>query len=239
MNRTIERQGGFPKRTGVFAIEIDPQSKPLGSRDRLGGKASVAIVLLAAGKASRMGEGGAHKLLAEFDGIPLVRRSALAALGADAATVVAVTGHSRAEIETALAGLGIHIAENPDYATGIASSLVTGFAAPGVHEADGVLVMLADMPGVTHADLNALIAAFRRSSGDVIVRAVSNGKRGNPVILPRSLGEAVMRLVGDTGARHLIETSGLPVIDVDIGDAAHLDVDTPQEVIAAGGVLRG
>ena len=48
-----------------------------------------------------------------------------------------------------------------------------------------------------------------------------------------------MRLVGDTGARHLIETSGLPVIDVDIGDAAHLDVDTPQDVIAAGGVLRG
>ena len=95
MNRTVESQGAAPEPTGVFPIEIDPQSKPVGANDMLDGTASVAIVLLAAGKASRMGEGGAHKLLAEFDGIPLVRRSALAALGADAATVVAVTGHRR------------------------------------------------------------------------------------------------------------------------------------------------
>jgi molybdenum cofactor cytidylyltransferase len=95
------------------------------------------------------------------------------------------------------------------------------------------------MPGVTGADLDALISAFRAASGRAIVRAVSRGKRGNPVILPRALGDAVMRLEGDVGARHIIETSGLPVIDVDIGDAAHLDVDTPEAVVAAGGILRG
>ncbi|OAV53729.1 hypothetical protein A6U98_25180 [Rhizobium sp. WYCCWR10014] len=65
-------------------------------------KASVAIVILAAGKASRMGEGGKHKLLAEFDGVPLVRRSALTALGANAASVTVVVGHRRSEIEAAL-----------------------------------------------------------------------------------------------------------------------------------------
>ncbi|MGO7593557.1 nucleotidyltransferase family protein [Rhizobium leguminosarum] len=229
----------MPEPTEVFSIEIDPQSQPVGSSGLLDRKASVAIILLAAGKASRMGKGGAHKLLAEFDGVPLVRRAALAALGADAATVAVVTGHRRNEIETALYGLDMQVVENPDYTTGIASSLVAGFAAPGVRKAEGVLVMLADMPGVTSVDLDALIAAFRMSSGQVIVRAVSNGKRGNPVILPRTLARAVTGLVGDIGARQLIEASGLPVIDVDIGDAAHLDVDTPQEVVAAGGVLRG
>jgi molybdenum cofactor cytidylyltransferase len=223
--------------TGVFPIEIDPQSQSDGSRGAPERNASVAIVLLAAGKASRMGEGGAHKLLAEFDGVPLVRRAALAALGADAVTVVVVTGHRRPEIETALCGLDIQVVENHDYASGIASSLMTGFAAPGLRKAEGVLVMLADMPLVTSADLDALIAAFRISSSEVIVRAVAKGKRGNPVILPRSLAPALTRLVGDIGARHLIETSRLPVIDVDIGDAAHSDVDTPQEVVAAGGVL--
>jgi molybdenum cofactor cytidylyltransferase len=138
----------------------------------------------------------------------------------------------------ALSGLDVTAVENPDYASGMASSLVSGFSAAPARYSDGVLVMLADMPGVTTADLNLLIAAFRSASGRAIVRAVSLGKRGNPVILPRMLGDAVMRLEGDVGARHIIETSGLPVIDVDIGEAAHLDVDTPEAVVAAGGILR-
>jgi len=29
------------------------------------------------------------------------------------------------------------------------------------------------------------------------------------------------------------------VIDIDIGDVAHWDVDTPEAVVAAGGVLKG
>lgn len=185
-----------------------------------------------------MGEGGAHKLLAEFDGIPLVRRAAHAALGADASDVVIVTGHRYTEIKAALSSLKVQCIQNPDYASGIASSLIAGFTASKVKNPDGILVMLADMPGVTTADLDALIAAFRTASGQAVVRAVSQGKRGNPVILPRSLEEAVMRLVGDVGARDIINTSGLPVVDVEIGNAAYLDVDTPQEVIAAGGVLR-
>ncbi|WP_426239563.1 nucleotidyltransferase family protein [Pararhizobium sp. DWP1-1-3] len=196
------------------------------------------MVLLAAGEASRMGKGKAHKLLAEFDCVPLVRRAALAALGADAVTVVVVTGHRRAEIESALSGLAVISVENYNYASGMASSLIVGFEAASVNTPQGVLVMLADMPWVTTADLDALIAAFRSSLGQAVVRAVSNGKGGNPVILPRSLADAVLRLVGDVGARHIVEMSGLPVIEVDIGDAAHMDVDTPQDVIEAGGVLR-
>jgi molybdenum cofactor cytidylyltransferase len=47
-----------------------------------------------------------------------------------------------------------------------------------------------------------------------------------------------MRLEGDIGARHIVETTGLPVVDVDIGDSAHLDVDTPEAVIEAGGILK-
>lgn len=200
---------------------------------------TVAIVILAAGKASRMGEGGAHKLLAEFDGEPLVRRAAGTALAADAASVIVVTGHRRSEVGATLSGLDVTTVENPDYESGMASSLIAGFSASPADNADGVLVMLADMPGVTTADLDALIAAFRKGSGRTIVRAVSSGRRGNPVILPRSLGDAIMRLEGDVGARQIIETSGLPAIDVDIGDAAHLDLDTPEAVLAAGGTLKG
>ncbi len=223
---------------GGLLMEIESRPRPRESSEDHRRPATVAVVILAAGKASRMGEGGAHKLLAEFDGEPLVRRAAKTALATNAAPVVVVTGHRQSEIVAALSGLDVTAVENPDYASGMASSLVSGFSAAPARCSDGVLVMLADMPGVTTADLNLLIAAFRSASGRAIVRAVSLGKRGNPVILPRLLGDAVMRLEGDVGARHIIETSGLPVIDVDIGEAAHLDVDTPEAVVAAGGILR-
>ncbi|WP_027664883.1 nucleotidyltransferase family protein [Rhizobium leguminosarum] len=201
-------------------------------------KSSVAIVILAAGKASRMGEGGRHKLLAEFDGVPLVRRSALTALGADAASVIVVTGHRRSEIEAALDGLALTFVDNPDYASGMASSLIAGFSSRDADSAEGILVMLADMPGISTTHLDALISAFRNAGGEAVVRAVSQGKPGNPVILPHSLSQAVLRLEGDVGARAIIATSGLPVLDVDVGDAALLDVDTPEEVLAAGGAMK-
>jgi len=196
----------------------------------------VGIVLLAAGKASRMGEKGPHKLLAEFDGVPLVRRSAQIAKESRADAVCVVTGHRADDIGAALAPLDLQTAFNADYATGMASSLKTGFKAIG-DDVDGIVVLLADMPGVTTEDLNRMIDAFRAEDGKAIVRAVADGKRGNPVILPRATFEAVTRLEGDVGARHIIEKSGLPVIDLDIGFAAHLDVDTPEAVIAAGGLL--
>ncbi|MGZ9718566.1 NTP transferase domain-containing protein [Rhizobium miluonense] len=224
---------------GGLLMEIQSRPRPRDIAAKPAVLISVAVVLLAAGKASRMGEGGAHKLLAEFDGIPLVRRSALTAMASGGSAVVTVMGHRRDDIERALGDLAVERVYNPDYASGMASSLVAGVGTRAAQKADGVLVMLADMPGVTGGDLKTMIAAFRKANGQAIVRAVSGGKRGNPVILPRSVLNAVMRLEGDVGARHIIETSGLPVIDVEIGEAAHLDVDTPEAVVAAGGVLKG
>lgn len=115
---------------------------------------------------------------------------------------------------------------------------MAGFSSKRADGADGILVMLADMPGISTAHLNALIFAFRNAGGEAIVRAVSRGKPGNPVILPHSLYYAVLRLEGDVGACGIIATSGLPILDVDVGDAACLDVDTPDDIVAAGGAMK-
>jgi molybdenum cofactor cytidylyltransferase len=224
---------------GGLLMEIQTRPRPRETAEKSSEQISVAVVLLAAGRASRMGEGGPHKLLAEFDGVPLIRRAAENALASGGGSVTVVTGYRDREIAAALAGLEINLAHNPDYAAGMAGSLIAGFSTAEARAADGVLVMLADMPRVTADSLRLLIGAFREAGGQAIVRAVSQGKRGNPVILPASLHDEVMLLEGDVGARHIIETSGLAVIDVDTGDAAHLDVDTPEAVVAAGGVLKG
>ncbi|MBX5088239.1 nucleotidyltransferase family protein [Rhizobium lentis] len=198
----------------------------------------VFVILLAAGCSSRMGKAGASKLLAEFNGTALVRRSAQVALGSTADTVIVVTGHRRLEIEGALDGLGVECVENPIYEHGMATSLAAGVIRCSSLGADAVLVMLADMPGLTSDDLDQLIAAFSIADGEVIVRAMGDGKPGNPVILPKSLFEAVAHLEGDVGARQIIETSSLPTVSVEIGEAAVLDVDTPEAIRAAGGTLK-
>ena len=46
------------------------------------------------------------------------------------------------------------------------------------------------------------------------------------------------QLQGDTGARHLVEAELMPVIDVEIGEGAGIDVDTRDAMESAGGVLQ-
>src|SRR5690606_21530027 len=86
----------------------------------------VAALILAAGQGRRMG--GPNKLLATLNGKPLVRIAAEAALHSRAASVTIVTGHRDEEIRTALAGLDVAIVHNPDYASGLSTSLRGGIA---------------------------------------------------------------------------------------------------------------
>lgn len=225
---------------GVGGLLMEIPTRPLprlastGQSERL----RVAAVVLAAGSASRMAASGSHKLLAEFDGVPLVRRSVETVLAAEVDQSVVVTGYRADDVERAIGDLDMAITRNHDFATGMASSLRSGLQAVR-EDADGLLVMLADMPAIRPEHLNLMIERFRREKGRAIVRAVSAGKRGNPVILPATTFEAIAKLTGDIGARPVIERSGLPVVDVDIGEAAHVDTDTPEDIMAAGGKLAG
>ena len=194
----------------------------------------VDALVLAAGKSSRMG--GPNKLLAQFSGEPLIRKVVKAATDSEAASVTVVSGHQAEAVGRALEGCGAAVVHNQDFAEGLATSLRTGLAALP-NGADGALVILGDMPGVTAGLMDRLIATFRGQGGQAVVRAMHGGKRGNPVILPASIFDQARLLTGDTGARHLVEMSGLPVIDIEAGDAALLDVDTPEALAAAGGRL--
>lgn len=216
----------------LMEIPTRPQPRePLPPKNKL----KVGIVLLAAGRSSRMG--GPNKLLALFDGKPLVRRTAERALGSKASGTIVVTGHQRERVQAALAGLHVAFADNPDFADGLSTSLKAGIAYLPEDSA-GVMIVLGDMPGVSSEDLDRLIDAFRKAGGNSVVRASHDGKRGNPVLLPRSLFPAIAHLEGDTGARHLVEAEGLDVIDVEIGAGASVDVDTREALEGAGGVLQ-
>ena len=70
-----------------------------------------------------------------------------------------------------------------------------------------------------------------------MVRATHAGKSGNPVTLPRGLFDQLAAIEGDTGARHIVEAAGADVVDVEIGEGASVDVDTPEALEMAGGTV--
>lgn len=190
----------------------------------------VAAIVLAAGRSMRFSGGadGATKLVAEFDGAPLVRHAALAALDSGARPVIVVTGHARDIVMAALSGLEVAEAHNPRFAEGIASSLRTGVAAlpPGCAAA---LVFLGDMPRVTAALAHRLVEAFDSDPELDAVAPFVEGRRGNPVLLSRRLFAAALALEGDEGARKLLMRAGVRVAEVAVGDdGAALDIDTPD-----------
>tara|TARA_R100000093_G_C1923519_1_gene66414 strand:- start:443 stop:994 length:552 start_codon:yes stop_codon:yes gene_type:complete len=180
--------------------------------------------------------GGHHKLLADFGGVPVIRRSALAAVGSGACTVLAVLGHRADALRAHLSDLDLEIIFNPDHATGLSSSLQTA-ALRVPPDAHGMIVHLADMPGIGSDSLRRLMIAFEDNGGEAIVRATDAGHPGHPVIFPRSFLPGLSSLVGDMGARDLIPASRLPLVDVELGLVASLDVDTPEALAAAVRIL--
>lgn len=195
---------------------------------------SIAIAVLAAGQSSRFGIG--NKLLARFDEVPLIRQSALRALEAGGDPVIVVTGHMAENLAATIEDLPVQKVFNPDYSTGMSSSLKCAVSHIPLN-CNGLLIHLADMPEITTEHIVTLINAFQAKGGQVVVRASANGKRGNPVILPRALFDSLFRLEGDVGARFLIESSGFPVLDVELGSAALADIDTIETLQSAGGTF--
>jgi molybdenum cofactor cytidylyltransferase len=188
---------------------------------------SVAAIVLAAGRSTRM---GANKMLADVAGEPLIRRTVRAVAASQARPLIVVTGHESDKVAAALTGLDATIIHNPRYEQGLATSLQRGIEALP-RAAEGALVCLGDMPLVTAPIIDALIARFAREPRPSAVVPAYAGEWGNPVLLSRALFSDIARLSGDAGARRLLRgRSDVAVIEAD--EAVRLDVDTPEELRA-------
>jgi len=215
---------------GGLLLEIATRPQPRAVPAAGGQAQPFAAVVLAAGRGTRMK--GENKLLAEIEGKPILRRTVEAALASKAKTVIVVTGHEEARARSALAGLPVEFAHNDRYAEGLSTSLKAGIlAVPQGCEAAAVL--LADMPEVSAALIDRLAAALNPESGALIAVPMRAGKRGNPVVWSRRFFGELMKLEGDTGARHLVGAYQEAAVEVPADDdAIFLDVDTNDALAA-------
>jgi molybdenum cofactor cytidylyltransferase len=190
----------------------------------------ICAIVLAAGKSSRMAP--ANKLFVEIDGLSLLDRAVEAATGSACVETVVVIGNEAARARAGLAGRKVRIVENRDFAQGLATSLRAGLGAVSA-DCDGVVVLLGDMPQVTAAHVDRLVAAFAPHEDRAICVATHTGKRGNPVLWARRFFDEMMALDGDQGARSLVRRHEDKVCEVEMDDDAVLvDLDTPEALAA-------
>jgi molybdenum cofactor cytidylyltransferase len=182
----------------------------------------IGAVVLAAGEGSRF---GAPKQLAELNGRPLLEHvlGAVAAVPAIERFVVVLGAHAD-EVRAGIDARGAEIHVCNEWSEGQAASLRTGLSA--VSDLEAAVILLGDQPGITPAAIEAVLAHF---DGSRPLRAVYDGTPGHPVVMPRSLFSAAMRLEGDEGAKQLLDDAG--VRRVEVGHLCEpLDVDTPADL---------
>jgi len=189
---------------------------------------SISGIVLAAGSATRF---GATKQIIPFGGKPLAQHAVDALASAGLGDIVVVTGHDADAVERAvrLPPQGRFV-RNPDYRSGQASSLSVGLSALG-DPAEAVVVLLADQPGVTDAEVRALVEAFAETRSRIVRIAYIDGP--GPALLSREVFGQAGHLHGDVGARELIASHPDWVHQVHVPFAAPGDLDRPGDLDGA------
>ena len=127
---------------------------------------------------------------------------------------------------------------NPNFAEGLSSSLKVGVRAlPS--SIDAVIVLLGDMPLITHSLINQMIDVFNASPHASALVPTYQGEWGNPVLLSRKLFPEIEKLSGDVGARKILHAHRADVIEVSVtSDDVLVDLDTPEALAKARGIAR-
>lgn len=149
-------------------------------------KASIGAVILAAGQGRRS---GTNKLLVEDqNNIPMFMHAINSAIASDAKPVFVVTGYRHEEMEEYLEKIDVNVLYNPSYASGIKTSINMGLRAiPS--SCDGAILLPADMPYISAADINKLINKFDKNFEKQVCMYSNKGVKSNPILWSKSLYE--------------------------------------------------
>jgi molybdenum cofactor cytidylyltransferase len=208
--------------------------KPTASRPIMARAAkdmTVAAIILAAGVSRRFG--ASNKLLADIDGVPLIRHVSIRVLASRAGHVIVVTGHEEDKIQAALAGIDVTCVNNPKHLDGMSTTVAAGIKALPAG-AQTALITPGDLPEISAQLIDRLIAIAVASRGERIVYpTLPTGEQRNPVLWPRRYFAELAALSGDSGARGLIkkyEAESLPVQMESLD--AFADIDRPEDLDA-------
>jgi molybdenum cofactor cytidylyltransferase len=189
-------------------------------------KPPLAIVLLAAGESSRLGQ---PKQLVKYGNESLLRRQSKMLLNTQA-DIYCILGHQSDVMTEELDGLDVSVYTNVSYKNGLGSSI--RFAAKTLPERyEGMCFIQVDQWRLQTTDIETLIHAWQQFPKKIHICHDQNKNMGPPVIFPKSYFKELSELSGQNGAKNIVDNHIDNCNTIKLISAFD-DLDTQQQLVA-------
>ena len=187
----------------------------------------ISAIILAAGGSTRMA--GKNKLLLPYNNKSIINHVCRTVLNTGVNPVIVVTGFENSRVEEELPRDINIIVNNNNWKRGMASSIYRGISALS-EDVHGSMIVLGDMPLITHLTLDLLIGEFKNHEGGKIVYPLYDNRQANPVIFPKKYFQEILSSNGDRGCKKVLKKYPDDAIGIPIeSDEVVLDCDTQDD----------
>jgi molybdenum cofactor cytidylyltransferase len=178
-------------------------------------------VVLAAGESKRMGEA---KLLLPFGEKTIIETVIENVIQSKVEKILIVLGSGREKIEQRIKNYSLKIAFNPNFRSGMLSSVHAGFQALPEY-AQAALVVLGDQPSISTSVINELIDAYKRTRKGIVL-PIYKSERGHPVLIDMKYRNEIENLSPDIGLRGTVYNHPEDILEVEMKSQSVLrDID--------------
>lgn len=185
----------------------------------------ICSIVLAAGLSSRM---GVQKLLLPFGGKTVISHIVDQLLASSIGEVHVVVGHEARRISSELSGRAVSIVNNPNYKSGMLSSVRRGLRNLP-EKCRAVMVVLGDQPSITTELIEQMLQSFSATEKSLLVPRYK-GKRGHPILFSERFCDEILTHYDDVGLRGLLHAHPDEVSELSVSTSAVLyDMDFPED----------
>lgn len=185
---------------------------------------NVAILILAGGASSRMGE---PKQLLKLGNKTMLSSVITKVLDVKNQDTFVVLGANYSKIERLFKGV-VSCVVNNNWSKGIGTSISCGVAKlMKSNKYMHVVIVLADQPGIEVCDLNKLLEVHKKEKSKITVSSFIN-YRGVPAVFHKDMFSDLVLLSDDEGAKSVIKKYQDQVLEV-VFNKELLDIDTVDD----------
>jgi len=185
----------------------------------------ISAILLGAGESKRM---GVDKLSLPWGRESVLEHCFETLLRSEVQELIVVLGIRNKGARNLFCRRKARVVINPCSYRGMSTSIRRGLMALR-SKSDGILIALGDQPFLKTTTINALIHAFQKGKGGIIVPSFQR-RQGHPVIFHRRYKKELLNLEGDVGGRPIMERHPQDVRVIRVKSIGVVkDVDTWQD----------